>query len=162
MANDNNSCLFYFFIFYIYVYDKKELTPSHPEQKKGIIKTRLLLTELIEHLIQDCQYKAPHIFLFGFSQGGTVALNQVLQGPIRNLGGVVSIAGYEPFLSFSHIPSVKYDGPILILQGEKDPVVGSKANGEKMVSVYINKYLLLALCHYDVDEIFFSFLVFTN
>lgn len=60
-------------------------------------------------------------------------MNQVLQGPIRNLGGVVSIAGYEPFLSSSQLPSVKYDGPILVLQGEKDPVIGSKANGEKLV-----------------------------
>ncbi|KAI9306528.1 Phospholipase/Carboxylesterase-domain-containing protein [Cunninghamella echinulata] len=113
----------------------EELSPSHPEQKKGIITTGILLTELIQHLIQDCHYQAQHIFLFGFSQGGTVALNQVLQGPIRNLGGVVSIAGYEPFLSSSsQLPSVKYDGPILVLQGEKDPVIGSKANGEKMFS----------------------------
>ncbi|CAO3600998.1 unnamed protein product [Absidia cylindrospora] len=107
------------------------LPPGHMEQKKGLLKTRKLLAELIHHLIDDCYYNAPHIFLFGFSQGGVVALDQALKGDIRNLGGVVSISGYTMMMENDR-QSTLYDGPILITQGEKDSVIGSKMQAEKM------------------------------
>ncbi|KAI8329145.1 Alpha/Beta hydrolase protein [Chlamydoabsidia padenii] len=112
----------------------EELLSGHPEQRKGLLTTRKLLEELIHHVMDHCQYEASHIFLFGFSQGGTVALDQLLEGNIRNLGGAISISGYplrmnEVSASKQRIP---YDGPILITQGDKDPVIGSKNQAEKM------------------------------
>ncbi|KAI8078910.1 Alpha/Beta hydrolase protein [Halteromyces radiatus] len=107
------------------------LSPDDPRQKSGLLKTRQLLTVLLKHLIEDCQYPASQIFFFGFSQGGTVALDQVLEGDIRNLGGVISISGY-PFITTNDLKNTLYDGPILITQGDKDPVIGTRSQAEKM------------------------------
>lgn len=112
-----------------------ELPSGHPEQKKGLLKTRKLIEELVQHVIDYCHFDARHIFFFGFSQGGTVALDQLLEGGIRNLGGVISVSGYP--IALNDIPNrdrVPYDGPILITQGEKDPVIGTKQQAEKMVN----------------------------
>ncbi|KAI8327404.1 hypothetical protein EDC96DRAFT_549678, partial [Choanephora cucurbitarum] len=76
---------------------------------------------------------AKHL-LFGFSQGGTVALDTVLFGKIRNLGGVVSISGYllEEQRADQKIGD-GYAGYILITQGEKDKTIGSQSEAEKRV-----------------------------
>ncbi|KAF7720867.1 hypothetical protein EC973_005888 [Apophysomyces ossiformis] len=112
------------------------LTSSDPRRMKGLMRTRELITELLKHLIDDCHFQPPNIFLFGFSQGATVALDVALLSDIRNLGGVVSISGYllEEHTSLSK-QDVGYDGYILVTQGEKDPVVGSKADAEKQFQV---------------------------
>jgi predicted esterase len=93
------------------------------------------MDELIEHMVQHSGFKPSNIFLFGFSQGGTVALDTVLFGKASNLGGVVSISGYllEEQRADRKIGD-GYAGYILITQGEKDPVVGSKSEAEKKVN----------------------------
>ncbi|KAI8378656.1 Alpha/Beta hydrolase protein [Choanephora cucurbitarum] len=108
------------------------LTPANPERLKGLIRTRQLIAELLHHLINDCGFQPPNIFLFGFSQGGTVALDTVLFGKIRNLGGVVSISGYllEEQRADQKIGD-GYAGYILITQGEKDKTIGSQSEAEK-------------------------------
>ena len=102
---------------------------------KGLFRTRKLVTELLEHLINDCGFEAPRIFLFGFSQGGTVALDIALFGSeIRNLGGVISISGY--LLEEQRTDKIignGYGGYILITQGEKDQVIGNRNKAEKRV-----------------------------
>lgn len=93
------------------------------------------MLELLHHLIDYSGFDPSRIFLFGFSQGGTVALDVALFGDIRNLGGVVSISGY---LLDEQKGEKKvgngYGGYILVTQGDNDPVVGSKAQAEKKVS----------------------------
>ncbi|GAA5802498.1 hypothetical protein HPULCUR_007963 [Helicostylum pulchrum] len=108
------------------------LTPANPERLKGLIRTRNLMDELIQHLIMDCGFNASNIYFFGFSQGGTVALDTVLFGKVRNLGGVVSISGY--LLEEQRVDRKigdGYGGYILVTQGEKDDTIGSKFEAEK-------------------------------
>ncbi|KAI9276700.1 Alpha/Beta hydrolase protein [Phascolomyces articulosus] len=108
------------------------LTPENPARLKGLLRTRKLVTELLEHLINDCGFETPRIFLFGFSQGGTVALDAALFGNIRNLGGVISISGYllEEQRTDKKIDN-GYGGYILVTQGEKDEVIGNRVKAEK-------------------------------
>lgn len=126
------------------------LTPSNPERMKGLLRTRKLMTELIDHLVNDCGFNAPNIFFFGFSQGGTVALDTVIFGKSRNLGGVVSISGYllEEHQS-EKTPEERYAGYILVTQGDKDATVGSKVIAEKNVTkkkAYTPLQLLIFQC----------------
>ncbi|CEG73761.1 hypothetical protein RMATCC62417_09080 [Rhizopus microsporus] len=97
------------------------LPPGHPEKMKGLLNTRSKINKLLEHLINDCNWNPPNIFLFGFSQGGTVALDIALFGKVRNLGGIISISGYllEEQSTDSRIDE-GYPGYILITQGERD------------------------------------------
>ncbi|KAI8140014.1 Alpha/Beta hydrolase protein [Fennellomyces sp. T-0311] len=108
------------------------LTPANPERLKGLLRTRKLVTDLLEHLVNYCGFEPSRIFLFGFSQGGTVALDTALYGSIRNLGGVVSISGYllEEQRADKKIGD-GYGGYILVTQGEKDSVIGNRAKAEK-------------------------------
>ncbi|KAI9317413.1 Alpha/Beta hydrolase protein [Dichotomocladium elegans] len=113
------------------------LTSAHPERFKGLVRTRKLVAELLRHLVDDCGFEPTRIFLFGFSQGGTVALDQVLFGDIRNLGGVISISGYL-LEEQHHEKKIEngYGGYILVTQGEKDRTIGNRATAEKKVNGY--------------------------
>lgn len=107
------------------------LTPANPERMKGLLRTRQMMDVLLQHMV-DCGFNPSQIFFFGFSQGGTVALDSVCFGKIRNLGGVVSISGY--LLEEQRVDRKLgdgYAGYILITQGEKDQTIGSKAEAEK-------------------------------
>lgn len=110
------------------------LTPADPNRIKGLIRTRALLGKLIQHLIDDCHYQPSNIFFFGFSQGGTVALDQVLFGNHKSLGGVVSISGYLlEEQTHEKIIGDKFKGNILVTQGDNDRTVGDKRAAEKKV-----------------------------
>lgn len=112
---------------------------------KGLLRTRHLLSDFIDHLINDCGFNPSNIFFFGFSQGGTVALDTVLFGKTRNLGGVVSISGYllDEHNNQTASPEDKYAGYILITQGDKDSTIGGKSIAEKNVKRKRNS----SLCH---------------
>jgi predicted esterase len=110
------------------------LTPADPNRMKGLVRTRTLLNKLIKHLINDCNYQPSNIFFFGFSQGGTVALDQVLFGDQKTLGGVVSISGYLlEEQAHEKIAGDKFKGNILVTQGDNDRTVGDKRTAEKKV-----------------------------
>lgn len=119
------------------------LTPANPDRLKGLMRTRNMMDELVQHLISDCGFNPSNIYFFGFSQGGTVALDTVLFGKVRNLGGVVSISGY--LLEEQRVDrkiGEGYAGYILITQGEKDDTIGSKSEAEKRVSSYFDMYMI--------------------
>ena len=110
------------------------MTPANPERIKGLMNTRVMMEELVQHCI-ECGFNPSQIFFFGFSQGGTVALDLISFGKVRNLGGVVSISGY--LLEEQRVDRKigdGYAGYILITQGEKDQTIGSKAVAEKRVN----------------------------
>ncbi|KAH8553205.1 Alpha/Beta hydrolase protein [Umbelopsis sp. PMI_123] len=116
------------------------LTPADPNRMKGLIRTRALLSKLVQHLINDCSYLPSNIFFFGFSQGGTVALDQVLFGDHKNLGGVVSISGYLlEEQAHEKIAGDKFKGNILVTQGDNDRTIGEKRAAEKKLEI-IKKY----------------------
>ncbi|KAI7863418.1 Alpha/Beta hydrolase protein [Spinellus fusiger] len=107
----------------------------HPERIKGFFRTRAMMKELLQHVTQHCGFSPNTIFLFGFSQGGTVALDAALLGDLGfYVGGVVSISGYlleELVETATTQKGSLFGGYVLITQGEKDAVVGSKAVAEK-------------------------------
>ncbi|KAJ2955377.1 hypothetical protein NQZ79_g8613 [Umbelopsis isabellina] len=116
------------------------LPPSDPHRMKGLTRTRALLSKLIQHLIQDCKYQPSNIFFFGFSQGGTVALDQVIFGPHKSLGGVVSVGGYLlEEQAHEKVTDQKYKGNILVTQGDSDRTVGNKQAAGKKLDI-IKKY----------------------
>jgi predicted esterase len=102
---------------------------------KGLMRTHNMMDELVQHLVEHSGFNPSNIFLFGFSQGGTVALDTVLFGKVRNLGGVVSISGYllEEQRADRKIGD-GYAGYILVTQGEKDSTIGKRSEAEKRVS----------------------------
>ncbi|KIV92642.1 hypothetical protein PV10_03915 [Exophiala mesophila] len=83
--------------------------------------TKLIAEDVISKtLIGKSGYRPDHIHLFGFGQGGSVALAVALHpalSKIAPLGGVVSIGGPVP-ISIS-VPSTKNRTPILLLSGSK-------------------------------------------
>ncbi|KAI7907607.1 Alpha/Beta hydrolase protein [Cokeromyces recurvatus] len=113
------------------------LTSRNPERWKGLLRTRALMNELIDHLIRSCGFNPSNIFLFGFSQGATIALDVAMFGKVPNLGGVVSISGY--LLEEQSNEQSKYAGYILITQGDKDNTIGSKSEAEKRFKMIKNK-----------------------
>lgn len=111
------------------------LPSGHPERMKGLLNTRSKINKLLEHLVNDCNWNPPNIFLFGFSQGGTVALDTALFSKVRNLGGIISISGYllEEQSTDSRVDG-GYPGYILITQGERDETM-NKSIAETKVSI---------------------------
>jgi len=69
-----------------------------PRQGEGrrlasLDRSAALLAESLYTLVGMCNWALPEIFLFGYGQGGTVALDLLFNpGPCRGLGGVVGIA----------------------------------------------------------------------
>ncbi|KAJ1915966.1 hypothetical protein IWQ60_008264 [Tieghemiomyces parasiticus] len=72
------------------------LPAGHPDRIRGLKGTREWLARLISSYLCDTKgWRPEEIFLFGFSQGGTAALDLALCGsPVAGtLGGVVSVSG---------------------------------------------------------------------
>ena len=96
------------------------------------------------HLVKECGWNLDQIFLFGFSQGGTVALEYIYwlaqKNPDAHLGGVVGIStqllgatrkqicNLEKDEPHSKISSSSIQPPVLIIHGEEDTKVLPKHN----------------------------------
>ena len=88
-----------------------EFDPDSP-----LTKSTALLVEIIRTLTEKHNFESSHIHLFGFGQGGAVALSAALQWHKASLGGVVSIGGALP-LSTGLGPSSKVRTPAMLLGG---------------------------------------------
>ncbi|KAF9362297.1 hypothetical protein BGX34_006437 [Mortierella sp. NVP85] len=96
------------------------LGPSSPErmlQVKQLVRPQLI--KLLRHCIDHCKFDPRKIVLFGFSQGGEIALDLAAFGNL-NLRAVVSVAGYLMEESHNVEPVGKQNTRVLILQGDKD------------------------------------------
>ncbi|ORX79544.1 alpha/beta-hydrolase [Anaeromyces robustus] len=70
------------------------LTSSSPYRMQGLLKTREIISKFVEVLVNKYGYNYREIFFFGFSQGGTIALDSAIFGVKGAIGGVISISGY--------------------------------------------------------------------
>jgi len=87
-----------------------------------------LMLKVLEHLKDDCAWPASRIHLFGFGQGGSVALETAVKYwrdqllldkenvPATSLGSIVTVSG--PLLSFS-TSSVVNPTPVLVIHRPK-------------------------------------------
>jgi predicted esterase len=89
-----------------------------------------LMKEIIDDvLVGKCGWKRRAIFLFGFGQGGVVALDVATQlpveGPDAEFGGVVSLGG--PLHHSAPSPAKKFKTPILVMGAEKNTAITTEA-----------------------------------
>jgi phospholipase/carboxylesterase len=89
----------------------------------GIERSRRLLTELLDEQAKR-GFSAEQTFLFGFSQGGLMALETGLQYP-QPFAGLISISGYvhEPERLLSRLSPVARDQQCLVTHGRYDPLI---------------------------------------
>jgi len=86
--------------------------------------TKLILQDVIRStLVEHCGYKLREIILFGFGQGGMVALSIAADLGTDELGGVVSIGGSLP--SNAPLASIdrKWKTPVLLCKGDRQSKV---------------------------------------
>ncbi|KAI7816833.1 Alpha/Beta hydrolase protein [Gamsiella multidivaricata] len=97
------------------------LGPDSPErmlQVKQLVRPELI--KLIRHCIDHCGFESRKISLFGFSQGGEIALDLAAFGGL-NLRAVISVAGYLMEEAQNDEPAVKPSNTqVLVMQGDKD------------------------------------------
>lgn len=90
--------------------------------------TRLVLDDVIRKaLVDKCGYRLREVVLFGFGQGGMVALNVAAGLGKEELGGVVSIGGILP--SQAPLPPIgqKHKTPVIVCKGGRNSAVTSGA-----------------------------------
>ncbi|KAK9819687.1 hypothetical protein WJX72_001109 [[Myrmecia] bisecta] len=116
---------------WITCYDEEwdEIQPSPAERRRidSLAKTRGLLMELLDKLHSQCGWPYRRMHLFGFSQGGTVALDlaKTCRGEKR-LGSCVSISGAlmeEQLYGAADKAAPKSGTPVLITHGDHDDTV---------------------------------------
>ena len=98
---------------------------------QGLLKTREMVSRFVEVLVNKYKYNYRQIFFFGFSQGGTVALDAAIFGAKAAIGGVISISGYlleeEKKLGVKGCQekwkTVNKSVPIFITQGSADETI---------------------------------------
>lgn len=92
-----------------------------PPTASGLAAVRRRLGRLVS-MLERCGWPPHRVFLFGFSQGGVVALDFALRCPVGRLGGVVSVCGHLP-PELAPSPSsgaVSVQTPILVVAGTHD------------------------------------------
>ena len=93
------------------------------DQKPGVIRSREMLLELIETLIQK-GFPAEEMFLFGFSQGCLMTLDVGARFPGR-LAGLIGVSGkvFEPDNLIDEASPVARKQRFLVTHGDSDPVI---------------------------------------
>ncbi|KAH8742105.1 carboxylesterase [Cryptosporidium ryanae] len=82
------------------------------------------ILKLINYLVEHDKYNPKRIFIYGYSQGGAMALSVALRTKYV-LGGVVSTAGFLPERSSSKLLKMR---PGITEQGLKTPILLSHCN----------------------------------
>lgn len=111
-----------------------ELSAADPKVKKGIKKTRELLLGFLQDRVfvseqNPTGWKPDRVFIFGFSQGGIMALDILLFGNLE-IGGVVSVSGWLEKDAYDEIGSS--NSPILITQGTSDQFINMQGVQQKL------------------------------
>ncbi|KAI4677095.1 uncharacterized protein J4E88_006902 [Alternaria novae-zelandiae] len=103
-------------------------TTGEMDMDTGVQKSTLLVLDQVirEGLIGKCGYKAREIMIFGFAQGGMVALQAAAQLE-EELGGVISIGG--PLSQSVPLKALekKSKTPVLICKADKKSAVTDSA-----------------------------------
>ncbi|KIW99376.1 uncharacterized protein Z518_11364 [Rhinocladiella mackenziei CBS 650.93] len=87
-------------------------------------------------LIDKLKYRPEQIHLFGFGQGGSVALSVPLHSSLSaqsSLGGIISIGGGLPLSTSLANTSSKNRTPVLLLSGSKSPLASAESSPLKRV-----------------------------
>ncbi|KAL9114105.1 MAG: hypothetical protein Q9227_001877 [Pyrenula ochraceoflavens] len=102
-----------------------------PELDAGFEKALDLVVDgaIEQVLLQTCGFRGKEVMLFGFGQGGMVALATAKRCPVE-LGGVISIGGSLP-LSSMLVNGEKCTTPALILGGREGQVTGGAVKSLK-------------------------------
>ncbi|MFQ5780126.1 MAG: alpha/beta hydrolase [Nitrospiria bacterium] len=94
------------------------------DREEGLGESRLLLFDLLDHLIERDHVPAEQIVLMGFSQGAVMCLDVGLRFPKR-LAALMALSGFLP--SPEILPAEKSPAstgmPILLVHGTMDEVV---------------------------------------
>ncbi|KAI9097151.1 Alpha/Beta hydrolase protein [Phlyctochytrium arcticum] len=105
-----------------------DLSYSDASVGAGLATTRTFIKDILEKLILESAsnpngWSPDRIFLFGFSQGGMAAIDQVLFGT-SGLGGAISISGWPSQDLYPKTPeTVNKNAKLLITQGLNDDVI---------------------------------------
>ncbi|KAL8686494.1 MAG: hypothetical protein Q9224_005431, partial [Gallowayella concinna] len=93
--------------------------------------TRCLKKDIIEEvLLSKCGYKPRNILLFGFGQGGMVAIAAALALETE-LGGIVSIGGPRPSSLLAKVSSdEKNKTSVIVLSGSSKTLITQSALSE--------------------------------
>ncbi|GAX76125.1 hypothetical protein CEUSTIGMA_g3568.t1 [Chlamydomonas eustigma] len=119
-------------------YERIQPRPGELRRTKSLLATTAILVELVERLV-SAGWAYQNIHLFGFSQGGSTALELMLHfGGAQRLGGCVSVSGalLEELLldhvedklpakkaaCYASASDMDLCGPVLITHGTKDDV----------------------------------------
>ncbi|KAF9583138.1 hypothetical protein BGW38_010185, partial [Lunasporangiospora selenospora] len=109
------------------------LGPECPErmlQVKQVVRPNLI--KFIQHCIDYCGFSSRNIILFGFSQGGQIALDLAAFGGF-NLRAVLSIAGYCMEEVQNDAAATKpLNTEVLVVQGTADDVISVKDAKDKI------------------------------
>ncbi|KAJ3329081.1 hypothetical protein HDU76_008695 [Blyttiomyces sp. JEL0837] len=117
--------------------DENNLSPL---TKKGLLKTRKSLENFLSEVVFQSLESSSHqkendpllgwppsqVFILGFAQGGSMALELALRGDLeRKMGGVVSIGGgWLPHLqSTEEVGRLNKGVKVLVIMGNRDPKV---------------------------------------
>lgn len=105
--------------------------PKERRRRKSLDKVTGLFGDLLQTLVSMCGWSPGELFLFGYGQGGTVALETLLRpGLGRSLGGVVGIAtSLLPERKEKQGSTADAASPpsVLLIHGDCDPQVSTVA-----------------------------------
>ncbi|TAK08743.1 MAG: alpha/beta hydrolase, partial [Candidatus Manganitrophaceae bacterium] len=97
---------------------------SPPQPQSGILESRRLLFNLLDHLTTQEGISSNRIALLGFSQGAVMSLDVGLRYP-QKLAAIIALSGYlsaPERLAAEKSPASK-EVPILLVHGTMDEVV---------------------------------------
>jgi len=108
---------------------------------QGLLKTREIVGRFVDVLVDKYGYEYRQIFFFGFSQGGTAALDAAIFGAKQAIGGVVSISGYllEEEMKMGvkgceeRWKKVNKSVPIFITQGSADETISVRTAKDNVI-----------------------------